>query len=165
MSYVQIRYSGFNLSPDSELQGLTPSGVGSATQFDHIQMHNSSDDGMEVFGGRPNFKHMIVTGAEDDSFDTDVGMRVEAGQPLVELDSNDAQVAYDQAVANLAGTVRQVRGLYTSVDAGQAIRKSTRVAVAQARADVERREGLGSEERRVGKGGVSTCRSRCSPYH
>src|SRR3546814_11090678 len=75
MSYVQIRYSGFNLSPDSELQGLTPSGVGSATQFDHIQMHNSSDDGMEVFGGRPNFKHMIVTGAEDDSFDTDVGYK------------------------------------------------------------------------------------------
>src|SRR3546814_2420533 len=72
---VQIRYSCFNLSPDSELQGLTPSGVGSATQFDHIQMHNSSDDGMEVFGGRPNFKHMIVTGAEDDSFDTDVGYK------------------------------------------------------------------------------------------
>src|SRR3546814_1465314 len=37
------------------------------------QIHNSSDDGMEVFGGRPNFKYMIVTGAEDDSFDTDVG--------------------------------------------------------------------------------------------
>src|SRR3546814_14557314 len=73
MSYVQIRYSGFNLSPDSELQGLTPSGVGSATQFDHIQMHNSSEDGMEVFGGRPNFKHMIVPGAEDDSFATEVG--------------------------------------------------------------------------------------------
>src|SRR3546814_11835899 len=28
---------------------------------------------MEVFGGRPNFKYMIVTGAEDDGFDTDVG--------------------------------------------------------------------------------------------
>src|SRR3546814_6035853 len=38
-------------------------------------MHKSSDDGMEVFGGRPNFKHMIVTGAEDDSFDTDVGYK------------------------------------------------------------------------------------------
>src|SRR3546814_7969830 len=47
--------------------------VGSGTQFDHIQIHNSSDDGMEVFGGRPNFKYMIVTGAEDDGFDTDVG--------------------------------------------------------------------------------------------
>src|SRR3546814_18355030 len=64
MSYVQIRYSGFNLSPDSELQGLTPSGVGSATPFDHIQMHNSSADGLEVFGGRPNFQHMTVPGAE-----------------------------------------------------------------------------------------------------
>src|SRR3546814_5520899 len=35
------------------------------------------------------------------AIDADDGMRVEAGQPLVELDSNDAQVAYDQAVANL----------------------------------------------------------------
>jgi len=76
------------------------------------------------------------------AIDADDGMKVEAGQPLVELDPNDAQVAYDQAVANLAGTVRQVRGLYSSVDAGQADIKARRVAVKQARADVERREGL-----------------------
>ena len=76
------------------------------------------------------------------AIDADDGMRVEAGQPLVELDPNDAQVAYDQAVANLAGTVRQVRGLYSSVDAGQADIKARKVAVAQARADVKRREGL-----------------------
>jgi hypothetical protein len=55
------------------LQGLTPSGVGSGTQLDHIQIHNSSDDGIEVFGGRPNMKHLVITGAEDDSLDTDVG--------------------------------------------------------------------------------------------
>lgn len=76
------------------------------------------------------------------AIDADDGMKVEAGQPLVELDPNDAQVAYDQAVANLAGTVRQVRGLYSSVDAGQADIKARKIAVAQARADVERREGL-----------------------
>ena len=76
------------------------------------------------------------------AIDADDGMKVEAGQPLVELDPNDAQVAYDQAVANLAGTVRQVRGLYSSVDAGQADIKARQVAVAQARADVKRREGL-----------------------
>ena len=76
------------------------------------------------------------------SIDADEGMKVEAGQPLVELDPNDAQVAYDQAVANLAGTVRQVRGLYSSVDAGQADIKARQVAVSQARADVKRREGL-----------------------
>jgi len=76
------------------------------------------------------------------SIDADEGMKVEAGQPLVELDPNDAQVAYDQAVANLAGTVRQVRGLYSSVDAGQADIKARQIAVAQARADAKRREGL-----------------------
>ncbi len=74
--------------------------------------------------------------------DADDGMRVEAGQPLVHLDANDAQVAYDQAVANLANTVRQVRGLYSSVDAGQADLRSRQIALQQAREDVKRREGL-----------------------
>lgn len=76
------------------------------------------------------------------SIDADDGMKVEAGQALVHLDANDAQVAYDQSVANLAGTVRQVRGLYSSVDAGQSDLRAREVAVAQARADVARRNGL-----------------------
>ncbi|MFT3762480.1 MAG: efflux RND transporter periplasmic adaptor subunit [Pseudoxanthomonas sp.] len=76
------------------------------------------------------------------SIDADDGDRVEAGQALVHLDPNDAQVAYDQAVANLAGTVRQVRGLFSNVDAGQADLRARQVAVEQARADVRRREGL-----------------------
>lgn len=76
------------------------------------------------------------------SIDADDGMRVEAGQALVHLDPNDAQVAYDQAVANLAGTVRQVRGLFSSVESGQADLAARQVAVRQAREDVKRREGL-----------------------
>ena len=82
--------------------------------------------------------------------DADDGMKVEAGQALVHLDANDAQVAYDQSVANLAGTVRQVRGLYSSVDAGQADLRAREVAVSQARADVARRSGL------VASGAVSS---------
>ncbi|HYM86154.1 MAG TPA: efflux RND transporter periplasmic adaptor subunit [Pseudoxanthomonas sp.] len=76
------------------------------------------------------------------SIDADDGMKVEAGQALVHLDANDAQVTYDQSVANLAGTVRQVRGLYSSVDAGQSDLRAREVAVSQARADVARRSGL-----------------------
>lgn len=76
------------------------------------------------------------------SIDADDGMRVEAGQALVHLDPNDAQVAYDQAIANLAGTVRQVRGLYSSVESSQADTAARQVAVRQAREDVKRREGL-----------------------
>ncbi|UHQ21836.1 efflux RND transporter periplasmic adaptor subunit [Lysobacter sp. 5GHs7-4] len=76
------------------------------------------------------------------SIGADDGMKVEAGQVLVQLDPNDAQVAYEQAVANLANTVRQVRGLYSAVDAGQADLSAREVAVQKARADVKRREGL-----------------------
>lgn len=50
------------------------------------------------------------------SINADDGMRVKAGQVLVQLDPNDAQVALAQAEANLAATVRQVRGLFSSVD-------------------------------------------------
>jgi membrane fusion protein (multidrug efflux system) len=76
------------------------------------------------------------------SIGADDGMKVVAGQVLVQLDPNDARVAYEQAVANLANTVRQVRGLYNAVEAGQADIASRRVAVEKARADVKRREGL-----------------------
>ncbi len=76
------------------------------------------------------------------SIGADDGMKVSAGQVLVQLDPNDARVAYEQAAANLANTVRQVRGLYSTVDAGQADLAARRVAVQRARADVQRRAGL-----------------------
>ena len=47
---------------------------------------------------------VVAINAED-------GMRVKAGQVLVQLDPNDARVALAQAEADLAATVRQVRGL------------------------------------------------------
>jgi membrane fusion protein (multidrug efflux system) len=70
------------------------------------------------------------------------GMKVKAGQVLVELDPSDARVALEQAKANLAATVREVRGLYAAVDAGQADIRAREVAVQQARADVARRAPL-----------------------
>lgn len=76
------------------------------------------------------------------SIGADDGMKVSAGQVLVQLDPNDARVAYQQAEANLASTVRQVRGLFNAVDAGQADLAAREVAVRQARADVARRTGL-----------------------
>jgi len=75
LQYVQIRYSGFAIAPGNELQGLTLGGVGNNTTIDHIQVHNSSDDGIEIFGGRPNLKHLVITGADDDNLDTDLGYR------------------------------------------------------------------------------------------
>ena len=75
ISYAQIRYSGYILSGNSELQSLTTQGVGSATVLDHIMSFNSSDDGAEFFGGRVNMKYFISIGAEDDNLDTDTGLK------------------------------------------------------------------------------------------
>lgn len=101
MSFVQIRYSGFVLSGNSELQALTTGGTGSGTIFNNIHTHNSSDDGVEFFGGRVNAKYLVVTGAEDDGIDTDVGIkaniqyviaaqRASAGDSMIEADSDNA---------------------------------------------------------------------------
>lgn len=75
MKFVQIRYSGFVLSGNSELQSLTTGGTGSGTVLENIQSVNSSDDGVEFFGGTVNIKNLIVAGAEDDGLDTDVGVK------------------------------------------------------------------------------------------
>jgi hypothetical protein len=75
MSFVQIRFSGFILSANTELQALTTEGIGEGTVLDHIQSYNSSDDGAEFFGGHVAFKYYIAVGAEDDNIDTDTGIK------------------------------------------------------------------------------------------
>ncbi len=122
MSFVQIRYSGFILGANVELQALTAEGVGSGTTLDHIQTHNSSDDGAEFFGGNFNLKHYIATGADDDSLDVDTGARVNvqyalllqrdgAGDALMEIDSNGNEADTPRTnlrVANFTAIQRQV---------------------------------------------------------
>lgn len=99
LRYVQVRYSGFVLSANAELQALTTQGVGSGTTIEYFQSHNSSDDGAEFFGGNFNVRHFVVTGADDDSLDVDTGARVNMqyvllaqrpgqGDGLFEIDSN-----------------------------------------------------------------------------
>lgn len=72
----------------------------------------------------------------------DDGMRVERGQLLVQLDPADTEVALQQAEANLAGTVRQVRGLYRSVEGAQADLNARQVSLKRVREDFARRKDL-----------------------
>ena len=81
---------------------------------------------------------------------------VKAGQALVQLDPADAKVALDQAEANLAQAVRQVRTLYannSTLGAQIAVRESditrARTELARATDDLNRRQAL------VGNGAVS----------
>lgn len=102
MRYVQIRYSGYVLSGDSELQSLTLGGVGSGTTISHIHSHNSSDDAFENFGGRVDMRNLVLTGADDDTIDVDTGYQGTiqfvigvqktsgAADSMIELDSANA---------------------------------------------------------------------------
>ena len=85
-----------------------------------------------------------VTGIYAD--DTDF---VKAGQPLVQLDPADAKVALQQAQANLAQTVRQVRSLYAhnhSLDAQIAVHETdvarAQTELARAKDDLQRRQAV-----------------------
>ena len=75
LRYIQIKFSGFEISTGNELQGLTMAGVGSGTTVEFIQVYNSSDDGIEIFGGNVNLRRIVINGADDDGLDTDTGWR------------------------------------------------------------------------------------------
>jgi len=67
---------------------------------------------------------------------------VAAGTPLVELDPADAEVAMSNAEAELARTVRQVRGLFAQVAQLQAQIDQRQTALATVESDLKRRQGL-----------------------
>jgi hypothetical protein len=116
MSYVQIRYSGFVLGNSKELQALTTEGIGTGTVLDHIQSHNSSDDGAELFGGAVNMKYYVATGADDDSLDVDTGAqaniqyalllpRAGRGDALMEIDSDGFETDTPRTKLNVSNFV------------------------------------------------------------
>jgi membrane fusion protein, multidrug efflux system len=78
---------------------------------------------------------VVSIGADDGDF-------VKKGDVLVTLDKSDADVALQNAAANLASTVRKVRALYTTVSGAQADVAVKQVAVKKARADYDRRVSL-----------------------
>jgi hypothetical protein len=88
LSYVQVRFPGFQVTDGNELNGISLGGVGSGTTFDHVQVHNSSDDGIEWFGGRVNSSFLVLTGIDDDSLDVDEGYQGSAQFVLVDQREN-----------------------------------------------------------------------------
>lgn len=75
LNYVIVKYPGQNITETNELNGIAFQGVGSGTVVDYVQVHGSSDDGVEFFGGTVNAKHLVLTSNEDDSFDWTFGFQ------------------------------------------------------------------------------------------
>lgn len=83
----------------------------------------------------------LVTGTVT-SIGADDGDLVRAGQVLLQFDPADAEVGLQSAEANLAKTVRQVRGLYSNVDGMKAQLAAQRAAVKKAQDNYTRRKSL-----------------------
>ncbi|RUO75667.1 hypothetical protein [Pseudidiomarina taiwanensis] len=115
LRYIQVKFAGYEVSLDNELNGITFNTVGSGTTVEYIQVHNNLDDGIEFFGGAVNFKYAVLTGNDDDSVDWADGWQGKAQYILVkhaddranrgiEADgnsgNNDAQPYSDPIIAN-----------------------------------------------------------------
>ncbi|MBS0379712.1 MAG: efflux RND transporter periplasmic adaptor subunit [Proteobacteria bacterium] len=105
------------------------------------RFHQNTDDAYvngNVVQITPQISGTVVgIGADDTQF-------VKAGQPLVRLDESDARVALDQAEAQLARTVRDVRNLFATTSQLEATVQVRETELAAARSDLDRRQHLGA---------------------
>ncbi|VVP65839.1 Multidrug export protein EmrA [Pseudomonas fluorescens] len=83
----------------------------------------------------------LVTGTVV-SIGADDGDLVHEGQVLVNFDPNDAEIGLQNAQAQLARTVRQVRGLYSNVDGMKAQVNAQQAEVQKAQDNFNRRKNL-----------------------
>jgi hypothetical protein len=101
LRYVRIEFAGQPLSANDELNGLTLNACGTGTVVDYVQVHRGIDDGVELFGGSVDLKHLVITGSDDDGLDWDQGWTGRAqfiavqqlpgrGNHGIEADSNRA---------------------------------------------------------------------------
>lgn len=98
ITYLQVKYAGYEITPEDELNGIGFQGVGNGTLLDYIQVHNNFDDGIEFFGGTANAKHVYLSGNGDDNVDWTFGwtgklqhvvvVQTDRGDQGIEADNN-----------------------------------------------------------------------------
>ncbi len=136
--YARIEYAGFALSVDNELNGLTLTACGAATTIDNVQVHLGLDDGVEVFGGTVNLKHIVITQPDDDGLDWDLGwtgkvqylivqQKLGRGDKAIEADNNrnDGNLAPRSAPELWNVTLVGPDGAATDPQAGPHLRRGT----------------------------------------
>lgn len=87
LRYVIVTEAGYEFAPGNEINGISFMSVGSGTTVDYVQVNDSSDDGIEMYGGNVNFKHLVLTNVLDDSIDWDEGYQGNIQYALVKQSS------------------------------------------------------------------------------
>ena len=139
------------------------SGIAYGAYWALVLRHFQSTDDAYVSGNvvqiTPQVSGTVVAiGADDTQF-------VKAGQLLVQLDQADAKIALDQAEAQLAKTVREVRNLFATSASLHATVEMRQSDLARANEDLARRERLAAsgaisrEEQQHARDAVNSAKS------
>jgi hypothetical protein len=96
--FMSIRYGGFILSPNNEINGLTTGGCGRGTTIEFVEVFNNADDDFEHFGGCVDTKYVAGLFGGDDCFDYDEGYRGR-NQFCVTIQNNSATGARGTGLA------------------------------------------------------------------
>ncbi|MEY8263152.1 MAG: hypothetical protein RPR98_03010 [Bermanella sp.] len=75
ISHLIVAEGGYEVAPDSEVNGITLHSVGYGTSIENVMVYNNADDGIEWFGGAVNIKNLILIDNSDESLDWDDGYR------------------------------------------------------------------------------------------
>jgi Multidrug resistance efflux pump len=119
---------------------LIVAGVGSAYWYFNYGVGTESTDDAYVNGNLVQITPEIAGTVT--SITADDGDYVQQGQELVHFDNSDADIAFDNAEANLAHVVRQVRTLFNNVEQAKAVVAEQKIALRKAEADLARRKNM-----------------------
>ena len=64
LSYVRVEFAGRTLNHDGiplGQAGLSLHGVGAGTQIDHVQVHQTAYDGVDIVGGAADVRHLVAS--------------------------------------------------------------------------------------------------------
>lgn len=137
LEYVRIEFAGHEIGLGNELNGLTLAGCGGQTIIRNVQVHKGLDDGLEIFGGTVDLKHIVLSQNGDDGMDWDLGwtglgqfiyiqQSASQGDNGIEADNNNEQpLAVPMSNPTLANITLLGSGKPNTFQTGIVFRKGT----------------------------------------
>lgn len=98
LKYLRVEFAGREFTTDNELNGITLTSVGDGTTLEYVQINQNADDGIEWFGGRVNVRYAVISGCDDDGYDTDIGAQWKGQFLVVISDPSKATSANHQGL-------------------------------------------------------------------
>ena len=119
LRYVRVEFAGVDFNPETQPNAFGFHGIGSGTVIEHIQAHESEDDGIEFFGGNANCLYCVSSGSKDDSLDWAFGWQGKAQYLYIQQDPlADNGIEADNDSSGFDSTPRSHPVLYNATMVG-----------------------------------------------